>query len=145
MVYGNIMSLLDKTLSTTSLSGYYCFGSLFVSNDKLVDASNLQLPASELSESCYANMFSACSNLTAAPAELPATELAEWCYSAMFNLCSRLSYVKAMFKNTPDEDAYTWKWLDGVSPTGVFIKNKDATWNVTGVYAVPSGWTVITE
>ena len=171
MVYGNIMSLLDKTLSAISLSEYYCFGSLFVSNDKLVDASNLQLPASELSESCYANMFSECSNLTAAPAELPATELAEGCYdgmfysctsliaapklpatelaegcySSMFNLCSRLSYVKAMFKNTPDEDAYTWKWLNGVSPTGVFIKNKYATWDVTGVYAVPSGWTVITE
>ncbi len=176
MVYGNIMSLLDRTLSSTSVPAYFFYGLFCIEGyngngglPQLIDASNLQLPATELSEYCYSCMFSNCYNLTAGPAELPATTLAECCYASMFNACkslisapklpatklaknsysamfygcSNLSNVEAMFKDTPDESAYTWNWLYGVSPTGVFTKNKAATWDVTGAYAVPSGWTIL--
>jgi hypothetical protein len=33
-------------------------------------------------------------------------------------------------------------WVSGVSPTGTFVKNAAATWDVTGVS--PKGWTVET-
>lgn len=88
-------------------------------------------------------MFFGCKSLTKAP-ELPAENLVSGCYNYMFNGCSNLEYVKAMFLTTPSS-SYTSSWLYGVNKTGTFVKNKDATWNVTGANGVPSGWTVILE
>jgi hypothetical protein len=48
-----------------------------------------ELPATNLAETCYQNMFSGCTSLTKAP-ELPATNLAESCYSYMFYNCTSL-------------------------------------------------------
>lgn len=31
-----------------------------------------------------------------------------------------------------------------VASSGTFIKNKNATWDVTGIYGIPSGWAVQT-
>jgi hypothetical protein len=36
-------------------------------------------------------------------------------------------------------------WVYGVSPTGTFVKNKDATWDVRGINGIPKGWTVIDD
>ena len=65
----------------------------------------------------------------------------------MFSGCTSLNYVKAMFTSTPStaSNAPTYNWLYNVSSTGTFIKNSNATWNATGTYAVPSGWTLLTE
>ena len=91
-VSGNIMSLLygDNFKSKTSLSGKdYAFYNLF-NNSKVVDASNLILPATTLSEACYYYMFSGCISLTSAPA-LTATTLTPYCYQGMFSGCARLT------------------------------------------------------
>ena len=37
---------------------------------------------------------------------------------------------------------YLLDWVKGVSPTGTFIKNPDATWDVRGSNGVPEGWTI---
>lgn len=70
---GNIMSLLDRSLRKASVPNYafcrFCYNS-----NKIVDASNLKLPATTLAESCYDQMFSDCTSLTKAP-DLPATNL----------------------------------------------------------------------
>ena len=58
---GNIMSLLDKTCQSTTISNDYC----------------------------YSNMFNGCTSLTTAPA-LPATTLTDFCYYYMFNNCTSL-------------------------------------------------------
>ena len=58
---GNIMSLLDKTCQSTTISNDYC----------------------------YYYMFNGCTSLTTAPA-LPATTLATGCYGNMFNGCTSL-------------------------------------------------------
>ena len=69
----------------------FCFGQLFSGcGDYLVDASALELPATELGTACYLAMFSNCSALESAP-ELPATELAPHCYEGMFAGCSSLT------------------------------------------------------
>ena len=63
-LYGNIMSLLygDNFKNQTSLSGKnYAFSRLFM-RTKVVDASNLILPATTISESCYNRMFAACTS-----------------------------------------------------------------------------------
>jgi len=61
----------------------------------------------------------------------------------MFYGCTNLNYIKAMFTTTPSI-AYTNGWVNGVSTTGTFVKNSAATWNVTGVNGIPTGWTIET-
>jgi hypothetical protein len=87
-------------------------------------------------------MFSGCTSLTTAP-QLPATTLATYCYYGMFRNCSKLNYIKALFTTTPSS-SYTPSWVSGVASSGTFVKNKNATWNVTGSNGIPSGWTVQT-
>jgi hypothetical protein len=100
------------------------------------------LPATILAGGCYQNMFTECTSLVIAPT-LPATTLAERCYNYMFEGCSKLNYIKALFTTTPDF-SYTYNWVNRVSWTGTFVKNKDATWNVTGNSGIPERWTVQT-
>ncbi len=86
---GNIMSLYDRTLSTTAMTPHG-FQWLFSSCTHLVDASNLKLAAAELAESCYQDMFGGCTSLTATPV-LPVTTLANDCYHSMFGGCISLT------------------------------------------------------
>ena len=86
---GNIMSLYDRTLSTTAMTPHG-FQWLFSSCTHLVDASNLKLAATELAESCYQDMFGGCTSLTATPV-LPVTTLASFCYKSMFGGCTSLT------------------------------------------------------
>ena len=86
-VYGNINSLYNETGFTTDTGcgkfSYFCDG-------HVVDASNLILPATSLTENCYSFMFDNCTNLTVAP-NLPATTLASYCYKQMFSRCTSLT------------------------------------------------------
>lgn len=168
-VGGNTMSMLygGNFIGQETLNSY-SFIKLFNGCAYLVDASKLILPATTLASSCYQKMFYGCSSLTTAP-ELPATildsycylemfydckslttapvlpaiSLRSYCYDSMFEGCSKLAYIKAMFTTTPSSSS-TSTWVSGVASKGVFVKNKDATWNVTGVNGVPSGWTIET-
>lgn len=168
---GNIMSLLydDNFKGQTDLTGKdYAFCQLFQNNVKLINAKDLILPATTLANNCYSYMFNGCTSLTTAPdlpattlatycygymfqnctslmtaPTLPAATLANYCYSNMFNGCTSLNYIKAMFTTTPSA-TYTNNWVNGVAATGTFVKNSSASWNVTSVNGVPSGWTVQT-
>ena len=172
-VYGNIMSLIDgdNFSNRTELdSGYtFCY---FFSGMKLIDASNLVLPATTLKDNCYRYMFQSCSGLTTAP-ELPATTLTDGCYYAMFWRCSSLTtapvlpattlvktsifygcyemmfyectslnYIKCLATSINDA---TRDWVYGVSSTGTFVKDASMTGWTTGIDGIPSGWTVISE
>lgn len=61
----------------------------------------------------------------------------------MFRDCSVLNYIYAMFTTTPSS-SYTSSWVNGVASSGTFVKNSEATWNVTGNNGVPSGWSIET-
>lgn len=87
-------------------------------------------------------MFEGCGSLTTAP-ELPATTLTIQCYRDMFYNCKALKYIK-MLATDISETSCLLNWVIGVASSGTFVKNKDATWDVTGVSGVPSGWTVRT-
>lgn len=119
---------------------YGCYQNMFNNCLNLVTAP--ELPATTLASSCYEGMFSGCKNLTTAP-ELPAITLVSYCYKLMFQSCKNLSYIKAMFTTTP-ASLYTQMWVSGVKATGTFVKNSEATWDVTGKNGVPTGWTVET-
>lgn len=100
-VGGNIMSLLygsnftgqETSFPDATLSGI--FNRLFYTNTRLVDASSLLLPATVLTERCYASMFDGCTALTQAPA-LPATILTPFCYRGMFISCTSLAQAPAL-------------------------------------------------
>ena len=60
----------------------------------------------------------------------------------MFEGCKKLNYVKAMFTDISAEYCLD-SWLSGVSETGTFVKNGNATWTNTDA-SIPTGWTVQT-
>ena len=160
-----------KTSFKTPISSGYgagTFANLFKDNPNIISVEHLELPATTLTESCYSSMFNGCTSLTTAPElpattlanycyqnmfygctslttapELPATALTNQCYNSMFNGCTKLNYIKAMCTTAPST-SYTKNWVSGVAATGTFVKNSSATWNVTGVNGIPSGWTVTT-
>ncbi len=84
---GNIMTLIDETGETTTLTEKYAFAHFFESTP-IVTAP--KLPALVLSDHCYEYMFDRCLNLTVAP-ELPATTLSDCCYKYMFEYCESLT------------------------------------------------------
>ena len=83
---GSIMSLLDRSCRRNAVPAN-AFFYLFCDCTVLTEAP--KLPATELAEGCYTQMFEGCTKLTEAPA-LPATELAEECYYGMFDGCTSL-------------------------------------------------------
>lgn len=93
-VSGNIMSLLYGNKFTGNETTFNRDGtrfySLFSNDSYLLDASNLILPATTLTDHCYHDMFSGCTKLTSAP-QLPATTLANGCYINMFRRCTSLT------------------------------------------------------
>ena len=139
MFYGCTSLTTAPELPATTLTNS-CYGSMFYGCTSLTTAP--VLPATTLANYCYQSMFQGCTSLTTAP-ELPATTLSNNCYNSMFYGCSNLNYIKAMFTTTPST-TYTSSWVQGVAATGTFVKNSAATWDVTGIYGVPTGWTVET-
>ena len=111
-IYGNIMSLLDKTNYATSASfgsNNFVFCNLFDGCNKLYnhDVKSLLLPATTLTEYCYASMFNGCTSLTKAP-ELPATTMKRYCYSHMFDGCSSLTEAPDLPAQTLDKGSYQY-------------------------------------
>ena len=111
-VYGNIMSLIDKTGFATNKvlpTGKRTFFYLFKDNTYLKNHPNaaytLELPATTLAEYCYCNMFFGCAALVTPPA-LPATELENSCYGSMFRFCSSLATPPALPATELKDDCY---------------------------------------
>lgn len=111
-VYGNIMSLTDKTGFATNKvlpTGKRTFFQLFYNNTHLKNHPNaaytLELPATTLAEYCYCNMFFGCAALVTPPA-LPATELENSCYGSMFRNCSSMVTPPALPAIELKDDCY---------------------------------------
>lgn len=109
-VGGNIMSLLYGSAYTGEETSFpngnsRKFYNLFYHNSKLVDISDLELPATTLTAHCYRGMFSKCSSITTAPS-LPATTLADYCYSNMFSSCTNLTAAPVLPATTLTEGCY---------------------------------------
>ena len=119
--------------ATTLANG--CYGIMFYGCTSLTQAP--QLPATTLADSCYRLMFNGCSSLTQAP-QLPATALAEFCYFNMFSGCSNLNEVRIAATTTASFALN--QWLSGVSATGDFYCDPNATIFPPGVSGIPSGW-----
>ena len=124
-----------------------------------------ELPAIELENYCYQNMFYDCKKLTRMP-ELPAVNAKYACYDYMFNGCSALTETtrirtrstvssyshRCMFNNCSnlslircDLSAFNatnnQNWVASVAASGIYVKNPSLT-DSFGTAAIPSGWTV---
>ena len=140
-MFDNCTSLMQAPELPATTIATNCYSRMFFNCTSLTQAPSI-LPAIILASDCYNSMFYSCTSLVQAP-ELPATTLQFNCYSNMFRGCSELNYVKAMFITNQRLDTYLQQWLKNVSPTGTFVKNKDATWSNTDA-GIPTGWTIQT-
>ena len=113
-----------------------CYGSMFGDCRSLTKAP--ELPATTLAQKCYSGMFYGCQSLAKAP-ELPATRLADYCYWRMFYGCQSLKEVRVSATRTAT-DALK-EWLSGVSATGDFYCNPNATiFPTDNVSGIPENW-----
>ena len=113
-----------------------CYNGMFSGCQSLTKAP--ELPATKLTYSCYASMFSECRSLTKAP-ELPATKLALYCYQYMFSGCQSLKEVRVSATTTAESALE--EWLSGVSATGDFYCNPNATiFPTNDVSGIPANW-----
>ena len=174
-LYGNIMCLVtfnEETetwdRSSTTLSQTRTFQKLFYGNSHIKNHSEkaIELPATTLTTSCYAEMFKGCTNLTRALAlpattlanscytglfygctsltsapDLPATTLVNNCYSHMFEGCSKLNYIKCLATDISANNC-TKGWVSNVSSTGTFVKASNMSSWTEGEDGIPTGWTV---
>ena len=133
----NVMSLYrTNDFATYNTVPSYAFFILFNGCTSLVKAP--ALPATTLAYYCYNQMFSGCQSLTKAP-ELPATTLAGYCYGGMFKGCQSLKEVR--ISATKDASFALAQWLSGVSATGDFYCDPNATIFPTDVSGIPRNWT----
>lgn len=108
---GNIMSMIygSDFKDKFEIAEPYKFYRLFASNDTnknvIADVSELELPATTLSEGCYIGMFHNCRSIVSAPI-LPATTLASYCYFEMFYDCRSLVDAPELPAATLTEKCY---------------------------------------
>ena len=136
-VYGNVMSLekLSGFSTLVTLEGHnYAFYCLFYGNTHIKnhETKALQLPATTLSQYCYANMFLECTSLTKAPA-LPATTLVDSCYNDMFSGCTALTSAPELKAETLANYCYASMFYNCTSLTEA--PNLPATELKEGCYA----------
>lgn len=143
IIYGDDFNAYDYVPESSLVS-------TFANNSGLESIVNPEtfLPYTNVSDSCYVSLFSGCTSLTNSPT-LPATTLTYDCYTMMFYGCSNLNHIKMLAKEAKSKSGISieiedclYDWVNGVSPTGTFIKNPDATWEVYGDSGIPNGWTV---
>lgn len=112
---GNCNSLLfgDDAATNMSLAGKdYAFHYLFNNCSTIVSVSENFIPATEISNSCYMNMFTNCTSLTNTP-KLPATILYQYCYANMFSGCSALTSSIAFDSHNSSNKVTTAPWCCG--------------------------------
>ena len=116
-------------------------------------ASAPDLPAEELSNSCYTHMFDGCINLQNAPL-LPATKLNNYCYRNMFNGCKALTVLPELPATTLTEYCYSYMFnnCSGIASANLpydYLHNANALTegcffgmfnNCTGLTSIPQGF-----
>ena len=115
-----------------------CYVDMFAFCTSLTKAP--ELPAKELFYGCYSEMFWGCSSLKEAP-ELPATDLALECYSGMFYGCSSLTDIKVAFTDWREDIDATTGWVEGVGAEGTFECPEGLAIQYGDSY-IPNGWSV---
>ena len=138
-MYGNIMSLIDSTNFATlsSFTQPNVFMNFFNSGG-CIDAENLILPATALTNYCYQGMLAQSNNLQVGPL-LPAETLVTGCYSYMFYHSYQINNIRCLATNI-SATSCLYYWVEGAPSTGTFVTPSSTNWS-TGRSGIPSGWT----
>lgn len=104
-VGGNMNSLLDYRNMDTVQLPQGCFAHFFDEAEHIQSVGTITLPATTLSDSCYASMFCDVTAMTTAPA-LPATTMQPYCYNNMFSGCTGLTSAPVLAATTLDTGCY---------------------------------------
>lgn len=104
-VYGNIMSIVTPNFTAADTIPYRHYFNGFFAGMQIQDASNLVLPAINLTNYCYREMFRA-STLVLPPSILPKKNFSELngCYYAMFRYCKNLIKTPILMIATTNEE-----------------------------------------
>ena len=144
---GDIRTLLDwrnySTVNTQNARFCYLF------KDCAVLTSAPELPAKELADNCYSDMFYGCTSLTSTP-ELKATKLAENCYFHMFYKCTKLSTVTMLAPSDQISKTticcFDWLYNAGTDETvssRTLIVTDEAAYNaLKSKYYLPTKWQI---
>lgn len=122
-VYGNVMSLLSKDnyATMTELPYDHTFQNLFMGNSYITHAENKDLV-------------------------LPATTLTQYCYYQMFSGCTNMNYVKCLATDISAKNCtYNWLYNTARRGTRTFVMAIGADWPLGSDSGIPQGWTVIEE
>ena len=131
-----LASKREPYLLPASEVGNSSYKEMFCSCTGLKQAPNL--PATILGESCYENMFSGCASLTTA-SELFATTLTESCYNSMFSGCIPLNKVYCAATTTATSALENW--LGNVASAGDIYLDESATiFPGDSTSGIPTGW-----
>lgn len=143
-VGGDIRTLLDYTdVDSITTIPVHCFSDFIVSNELLIDASNLIFTGiTSVGDYGMLNMFYGCSSLISGPDLSSITSLGDYGLQQMYTRCSSLNEAYAPNVSTWN-NSKTSNWLMDVAPTGVLYKPANLT-IPTGDSGVPSGWTTKT-
>ena len=133
-----IVDASKLVMPATTLS-QYCYADFFVNNSSLIAPP--ELPAVNLADYCYYNFFHGCSSLTTSPS-LPATTLADGCYMGMYESCSSLNSITVYADDISAKNC-TYNWLNGVASTGTFNNYGSAIYIKNSASGIPQGWTVV--
>lgn len=136
MFYGCSSLLAAPELPAKTLASN-CYHYMFYGCTNLSTA--YDLPATTLAPYCYCYMFYG-TNLTVAP-KLPATILERYCYAGMFKKCSKLNQITMLAMDVSAQQCLSG-WVEGVPPTGTFIKTAAMFDLPQGSDGIPEWWTV---
>ena len=143
--FSNVTSIPSGLLPATELKNG-CYNGIFMGCESLKSA-NIELPATTVNNGYeYYFMFYNCSNLTDPPTIKATSVSGNKAFHEMFYGCSKMKYLVCDMLNEPSS-SISQDWLNGVSETGTFYKNPDATWDQTitkGNDTVPTGWNITT-
>lgn len=136
---GNIMSLYNYANFETNLAieYKYAFTKLFFYYSGVLRTAP-ELPATTLSEGCYAYMFHQCIYMEESPV-LPAKVLKPLCYAYMFDACVALSKI-VTYAEDISATSCLLGWVHNVAETGDFFNYGAATYP-SGDDGIPSSWT----
>ncbi len=139
-MFRNCTSLTRAPVFRVEETAEKCCYNMFRACSALVNVSDIELPAMELSVDCYRELFRECSQLKTCPV-LPAPTLVKECYRQMFSK-SGITTIVCLATNISAELCLD-QWMSEVAGGGTFYKSPSMSGWPSGQSGIPSNWTVV--
>ena len=145
MTFYNCKSLTKCTSSLKPKLLYRSsYNQMFKGCTSLIKAPEIQATHHDASGNYHmGQMFSGCTSLTSSPS-LKIQTLGKQGYYQLFYGCKNLNKIEMLATDVSATGCLS-SWVNGVASAGIFIKSSTATWDITGVDGIPSGWIIKNE